>query len=198
MGKFDNEVKSIYHTYDTIELSSDMELLEEKNHAFAKLLMIIKDYRSRLIDKRELLSYFEQIQSSDNINNTIENIRSKIMKDVVPEHQLLSLLYTAAKSILSMTVYLTGKSTNEILDELYSLYMVKNTSYGDTWYGRGSYGIYTELERKVYRLNRVISEEQLSCNDYETIEDTLKDTLNYITFFIICIKYIDPILITEG
>lgn len=62
MGKFDNEVKSIYHTYDTIELSSDMELLEEKNHAFAKLLMIIKDYRSRLIDKRELLSYFEQIQ----------------------------------------------------------------------------------------------------------------------------------------
>lgn len=69
--------------------------------------------------------------------------------------------------------------------------MKKNDSYGDAWHKRGSYGIYTELERKVFRFNNVV-QHKLEVKNDESIEDTLMDTLNYITFFIICLKYVDP------
>lgn len=189
MGKFDKEVKSTFYEYLFSEISSDDELLNCIRVTFSNLLQIIQEYRSRFIPRKKLEYYLDRIDQSTDYKIELNLIRKEALLENKLDDDLLPKLYDSAKMVLTILVYITNQEPDQILEDLYSLYEKKNDSYGDTWHGRGSYGIYTELERKVFRLNRV---ECLPDKDCETIEDTLKDILNYITFFIICLKYVDP------
>lgn len=191
MGIYDNEVKKMYCNYKPKTISSYDEFLKYNEIAFSNIRSVIEEYRSRFITKTKVIHFLDEIENASNYKEVIYDIRNNILEETINEEIMSAKLYDSANIILAMVSFISATSTQEILDNIYLLYMKKNDSYGDAWHKRGSYGIYTELERKVFRFYNVIL-----CNsvvkDDETIEDTLKDTLNYITFFIICLKYVDP------
>ncbi|MBD5526542.1 MAG: hypothetical protein HDR04_19520 [Lachnospiraceae bacterium] len=191
MGKYDKEVKNVYLNYKPITITSYNEFLKYNEIAFSQLLTVIKEYRSRFIPKSKVIQYLDEIMNTSNYKKVIDDIRNNIIEETISEETILVELHESANIILGMITFTSEKGTQEILDNIYSLYLKKNDSYGDAWHGRGSYGIYTELERKVFRFKNVILNNAV-IKDNETIEDTLRDTINYITFFIVCLKCVDP------
>ena len=192
MGKYDNQVKQVYSTYHPANVSETYTIYEINDLAFNALEQIIHEYRLRYVDTNTVINYLNLIETAENPQEMLNEIRAILFNSVASDNYIIELLYFAANMILKILIKITDKPTEFIINEIYSLYLEKNDIYGDSWYGRGSHGIYTELERKVYRFNRVISHNQIENQIIEPIEDTLKDTLNYITFFIICLKYVDP------
>lgn len=191
MGRYDKEIKKVYFSYKSITITSFDEFLKYNEIVFSKLLSIIQEYRSRFIPKSKVIQYLDEIENANNYRKVIDDLRNNIIEETISEETILAGLSESANIILGMIAYMSKNSNQEILDDIYSLYLKKNDSYGDTWHGRGSYGIYTELERKVFRFKNIILNNSV-IKDNETIEDTLKDTINYITFFIVCLKCVDP------
>lgn len=191
MGKYDKEVKKIYNTYKPETVTSHDEFLKNNKNVFSNMVSVIKEYRSRYIPKSKVIQYLDEIENAGDYKKVIDDIRNNILEETISVETILAKLYDSANIILAMVSFISEKNTQEILENIYSLYLKKNDSYGDAWHKRGSYGIYTELERKVFRFNNVV-QHKLEVKNDESIEDTLMDTLNYITFFIICLKYVDP------
>lgn len=183
MGKYDKEVKKIYNTYKPETVTSHDEFLKNNKNVFSNLVSVIKEYRSRYIPKSKVIQYLDEIENAGDYKKVIDDIRNNILEETISVETILAKLYDSANIILTMVSFISEKNTQEILENIYSLYLKKNDSYGDAWHKRGSYGIYTELERKVFRFNNVV-QHKLEVKNDESIEDTLMDTLNYITFLL--------------
>ena len=61
MGRYDKEIKKVYFNYKSITITSFDEFIKYNEIVFSKLLLIIKEYRSRKNIKRKKQFY---------INNT--------------------------------------------------------------------------------------------------------------------------------
>lgn len=197
MGKYDSQVNQVYNMYDVLKAPVPYSLDEYNTLAFNNLFRVIKLYRGRFINRKVVLKYFDAIENSNDPMVALNTIRSRIETDIISDDDLVDILFNSANMILAMICDITSQKPDTIIHDLRSLYTMKNDDYGDTWHKRGSYGIYTELERKVFRFHRIIAEQQIRTQKNESIEDTLKDTLNYITFFIICLKYVDSAMEVE-
>ena len=82
-------------------------------------------------------------------------------------------------NILTLAVLLLHKREEDIKEESWRIHQKKNREYKDGWYYDGIRGVLKDLHRKIARL-KTISESEF--NDYNSIKNTLYDTLLYGVF----------------
>lgn len=82
-------------------------------------------------------------------------------------------------NVLNLAVLLLHKREEDIKEESWRIHQEKNREYKDGWYYDGIRGIFKDLHRKIARL-KTISESEF--NDYNSIKNTLCDTLIYGVF----------------
>ena len=127
-----------------------------------------------------LLNEFIQtgINLKKNVNISINNIEINNNKELIDE------LYT----LIFIMDELCFKKYNYTFDTLYkncrNIFEKKNNDYGDSFVDYGVIGILVRLGDKFNRINSLITKEVVN---YESIDDTIIDSFNYIILALILI-----------
>ena len=127
MGKYDKEVKKIYNTYKPETVTSHDEFLKNNKNVFSNLVSVIKEYRSRYIPKSKVIQYLDEIENAGDYKKVIDDIRNNILEETISVETILAKLYDSANIILTMVSFISEKNTQEILENIYSLYSVSYT-----------------------------------------------------------------------
>lgn len=132
------------------------------------------------ITENDLLNEFIQtgINLKKNVNISINNV------EIINNIELINELYT----LILIMEELCFKKYNYTFDILYkkcrNIFEKKNNDYGDSFVDYGVIGILVRLGDKFNRINSLIKKEIVN---YESIDDTIIDSFNYIILALILI-----------
>ena len=133
------------------------------------------------ITEKNLLNEFIQtgINLKKNLNISIYNYI-----EIINDKKLIDELYT----LIFIMDKLCFKKYNYTFDTLYkncrNIFEKKNNDYGDSFIDYGVIGILVRLGDKFNRINSLITKEVVN---YESIDDTIIDSFNYIILALILI-----------
>lgn len=89
MGRYDKEIKKVYFNYKSITITSFDEFIKYNEIVFSKLLLIIKEYRSRFIPKSKVIQYLDEIENANNYKKVIDVLRNNIIEETISNETIL-------------------------------------------------------------------------------------------------------------
>lgn len=184
MGKYDIEIKSVMYentnsnTYDLMSCYRNIiyaynQIDQHFSLFFNEKAIYDISYilnNPNFDDKKKVAKMREMIEDFSSISDYYSHIVQQNKIIAYNAFCMLSLIYT--------------KNQEEILDEIYKLYLKKNTEYSDNWCKNGINGIFWDLNRKISRLKSIIANYKINSPDVKLF-DTLQDLYLYAVFFIV-------------
>tara|TARA_Y100000589_G_C27042453_1_gene583744 strand:+ start:113 stop:619 length:507 start_codon:yes stop_codon:yes gene_type:complete len=125
------------------------------------------------ITENDLLNKFIQtgINLKKNVNISINNVT--IINNIELTNELYKLIFIMEELCIKKYNY----NFNILYNKCRSIFEKKNTDYGDSFVDYGVIGILVRLGDKFNRINSLIKKENVN---YESIDDTIIDSFNYI------------------
>lgn len=193
-GKFDTEVyQAIMDLYPVLSDS-----VESLNELIQENFKILENYYNRVTHNDVVISYLDKIEDALQNNqaiNIINELKMKLEGTQSGFHYTHENVIDAVKNIgnasLKIIIILHKESEEEIKKKAYDLHRRKNEAYNDGWYCLGTYGVFFNLRRKIYRLNSLVTGGAISRVDDETLYDTVIDCFNYCALFLVGLEFLD-------
>lgn len=190
-GKYDDEIKTVLFSFTPTELTN----LSDINKKIQECYKLISQYYMCTVTLNEvqaILAAFEQeLNDTEKLKELIKKYKNQYSSNtVLVKSEIIDAIQILGNNALTLLCVISGKSDEEIKQELLELYQVKNPSYNDVWYERGTPGVCVDINRKVSRLQAVI-DTKVDIVDGETVYETAKDTLLMSTFLFVSAYYID-------
>lgn len=189
MGKYDVEVENTIFSFQN-KSTNDINYTNKEIQTSYK---IVNQYYMCTVTKNDVLRLIDELEKAY-IDNTFHNKVSKLRQKYIGESTIeKSEVVFHIKNIgdysLTLMTELTKKERNELLKMAYQVYQLKNSSYNDVWYKRGTSGVCVDINRKIVRIDSILAKNQIS--DGETLFDTALDTLVFSAFMYVSATYID-------
>tara|TARA_Y100000591_G_C21840373_1_gene705197 strand:+ start:684 stop:1175 length:492 start_codon:yes stop_codon:yes gene_type:complete len=141
---------------------------------------IFQSYLSSLEDYQVCIKAF--IEYGNKIKNFLKIYNWKI--EIIDSENIKNYLYIILSCIISFGRYKHNKYSSQIYKESRELFEKKNNDYGDAFMDYTTIGILVRLGDKIRRTENLF---QKNTPNFESIDDTLFDSFNYIILALILI-----------
>lgn len=188
MGKYDKQVcDSIY----CFELNPNTDV-SSINDIIQTNYIIVRDYYAASIAKINVISMLVNLKlqyMNDNYIDILDSYINEMSNSIEhTEEEAINSIIKIGSCALTAISLLSSISETQIRKEAYELYSKKTSAYNDVWYVRGMEGICVDINRKIARINSILSNES-NCCDGETLIDTFMDTLIFSSFLLVGAKF---------
>lgn len=190
-GKFDSQVFEILNSCKVIMDISFEDLVNKIMISFHNVKCIFLD--QLCLDKIEFYKHIEKNICKNNYDAFLKQIKKDILEFNDYNSKLLTDLYDILNFSASLLSRLKNLSKQQIVDENFKIYKLKNGSYNDAWSMNGRFGIFYDMHRKVVRLYNICYKDIKNSSEAnrlysDSINDTIIDLLNYCVFLIVALE----------